>query len=700
MITIQRSVVYMKKIIKQRKTFLRITIFLLTLLCVAVITANQTFAEVVVQREISYPQRANLFLRSPISRQEAEKLAKYDVIVLHMLSQQNSSANIRYIREINPDIIILVYVASEEFPITEYKNWDRNPNGALRQQLQGITPDMWLLNEQGRHVKFWRENWMLNITDYPTKERIRWNEYLANFVVDHHLSTGLWDGIFYDNVWTGISWIENGKIDIDRDGENDSKEKIDRLWKEGMKKLFSLSRQKARERLGKDIIIIGNGDRGYYDDINGLYMENFTADYKETWPERMELYKAVARKGVEPRFAIVGNTTLDTGKRYDYRNVRFGLTSALLEDGLYAFDYGSSSHTELWWYDEYDSNLGKPIDTSVSKNGHETYVHDIWKREFEKGISVVNSTHEEKKVDLGGEYEKIHGKQDPEVNDGAIVSKLNIDSFDGLLLLKTNATIANVLYTNGAFTRFFREDGTRVRNGYFAFDETFEGGDQVADIEISGDGKVDSFVATGNTIEAWRHDGQRLFKKYPYGAAYTGDMRIALGDITGNGEKEVIVAPGPGNSQPIKIYTRDGIIVEDDWYPFGAGYTGGYSVAVARDAAIALGSVVVGSGKGVSPRVVVYSHDLKKQHEWAPYEYAFRGGVNVAAGDTDGDGVDEIVTGPGVGGKTWVRVYAFDGTLKRTWLAYNAFGYPGVDVRVVDVDFDGVEDVVTLSEGI
>jgi hypothetical protein len=40
-------------------------------------------------------------------------------------------------------------------------------------------------------------------------------------------------------------------------------------------------------------------------------------------------------------------------------------------------------------------------------------------------------------------------------------------------------------------------------------------------------------VASVNKIEAWREDGQKYFKEYPFTAAYNGKMNIVLGDLKG-----------------------------------------------------------------------------------------------------------------------------------------------------------------------
>jgi peptidoglycan hydrolase-like protein with peptidoglycan-binding domain len=77
------------------------------------------------------------------------------------------------------------------------------------------------------------------------------------------------------------------------------------------------------------------------------------------------------------------------------------------------------------------------------------------------------------------------------------------------------------------------------------------------------------------------------------------------------------------------------------------------------------------------------------------YDYRFPGGVHVAAGDVDGDGRADIVTGPGPGGGPNVRVFDAGGGLKSSFMAYEDAFPGGVSVAVGDVDGDGRADIVT-----
>jgi hypothetical protein len=78
------------------------------------------------------------------------------------------------------------------------------------------------------------------------------------------------------------------------------------------------------------------------------------------------------------------------------------------------------------------------------------------------------------------------------------------------------------------------------------------------------------------------------------------------------------------------------------------------------------------------------------------YDPAFTAGVYVAAGDVDGDGLADIVTGAGAGGGPHVRVYSgADLHELRGFFAYAPFFTGGVRVAVGDLDLDGYAEIIT-----
>ena len=65
----------------------------------------------------------------------------------------------------------------------------------------------------------------------------------------------------------------------------------------------------------------------------------------------------------------------------------------------------------------------------------------------------------------------------------------------------------------------------------------------------------------------------------------------------------------------------------------------------------------------------------------------FTGGVRVAVGDVNGDTVPDLITGAGVGGGPHVKVYdGSNGDLIRSFLAWEAAYTGGINVAAGDTD--------------
>jgi hypothetical protein len=633
------------------------------------------------------PKLANYYLKYDISDAEATSLARWDLLILDMEVQVKSLEQLKMIRKLNPNIKILAYVTAQEI-------FTDAPNGysELRRSLsRGIQESWYIKNSAGQRISWWPGTFMLDVTNQSG-----WPTHLRDFMITQVLSTGLWDGVFYDNAWDNLTYFVGTDVDLNNDRRPDARTAVDTAWKAGMTFLYESTQEKTNGRY----LVVGNGTtQVYLGSLNGQMIENFVGG--SAWGPTMQAYRAFARNHRAPRINIINANTGNRGTQEQYQLMRFGLTSSLLEDtGYYSFDFGDTAHNQLWWYDEYGIDLGNAVGTAVSQRNLATYGPDVWKRNFDRGISLVNSDAVARTVDLGGDFEALRGVQDPAANNGAIVRSLTLPPQDGRILLKTTDTLEDVIFTNGDFVRFFRGDGSRVRNGYFVFDDTRRGGTQIGRIDMDGNGIPEIILVTGSRIEIYRDNGELYMRAHPYTANYRGEIRIAVGDLDNNGFSELFVAPGPGSALPIKVYARHGTQIKRDWYPFGEGYSGGYSLAVGALSGPFRSNLVIGAGVGSKPYVNIYDWQYNKTGEWFAYETTFTGGVFVATGDLDGDGVDEIITGPGPGKGPIIRTFKADGTRLSEFSAYTTFLTEGIQVRTADVDFDGKDDIIGMSSGI
>jgi uncharacterized protein YvpB len=92
--------------------------------------------------------------------------------------------------------------------------------------------------------------------------------------------------------------------------------------------------------------------------------------------------------------------------------------------------------------------------------------------------------------------------------------------------------------------------------------------------------------------------------------------------------------------------------------------------------------IIVAPGAGGGPIVRIFNFDGRLLGQFYAYNPGFRGGVNLAAGDVNSDGRDEIVTGAGPGGGPHVRVFNERGEVLNQWFAYSQWLKSGVLVDV------------------
>ncbi|OWK35984.1 Alkaline phosphatase [Fimbriiglobus ruber] len=151
---------------------------------------------------------------------------------------------------------------------------------------------------------------------------------------------------------------------------------------------------------------------------------------------------------------------------------------------------------------------------------------------------------------------------------------------------------------------------------------------------------------------------------------------MATGDVNGDGIPDLIVAAGPGGGPEVKVYDGATWQLIDSFFAYEPSFTGGVYVAVADLAGSGVSQIITGTGNGGGPLVDVYDATGRLRSGFFAYESTFRGGVTVAAGDVQGSGALDIVTGAGPGGAPRVRAFnsqtlavvadymAFDPTLR------------------------------------
>lgn len=201
-------------------------------------------------------------------------------------------------------------------------------------------------------------------------------------------------------------------------------------------------------------------------------------------------------------------------------------------------------------------------------------------------------------------------------------------------------------------------------------------------------------------------------------AGYTGPIRVAAGDINGDGVNDIIagVAPGFGS----RVVVRDGVTgkVLFDASVFEASFTGGVFLAAGDFTGDDRDDLVVTGDVGAGARVLILDGASVAAGRATPLadflgladlqgvsDGAFRGGTRPAVGDVNGDGIVDLLIAAGTLGGPRVTIWdgASVGKAARgapsanpiaNFFIFEESVRDGVFIAAADLNGDGMAEVI------
>ena len=236
----------------------------------------------------------------------------------------------------------------------------------------------------------------------------------------------------------------------------------------------------------------------------------------------------------------------------------------------------------------------------------------------------------------------------------------------------------------------------------------------VAAGDLAGDARAEIVVAALTPAGAQLKvldpgTGATLASLYPFGSSSVRSIAVAVGDLNGDGRREVIAAASALEGTRVQAIGLDGTSVAS-FYALEPGLAPDASLAAGDLDGDGKAEIVLGTGPTPAPAppspgpaqvVAVFDRTGRELGHFAAYAGRFQGAVHVATADVAGSSRPEIVTAPGEGIPAEIGIYADQwlpdrerGNRVASFLAFEPTFLGGAAVALGDVQGDARAEIV------
>lgn len=231
------------------------------------------------------------------------------------------------------------------------------------------------------------------------------------------------------------------------------------------------------------------------------------------------------------------------------------------------------------------------------------------------------------------------------------------------------------------------------------FSGAYKGAINIAAGDLDGDGQDEivsgAGLGGGPQVQIFSAQGNLIGQFFAYNKNFRGGVKVAVGDVDGDNKADIICAPGPGGGPHVRAFNSRGELL-GQFFAFSEAFRGGVNLAVGDVNGDGVEDIICGAGPGGGPQVRYFTRSGGLLGQFFAYDQAFRGGVNVASADIDGGlrKYSEIITAPASRGSSHVRIFDRNGQNLHSFFAYGDKYRGQTNLSAGDIDKDGQAEII------
>ena len=337
---------------------------------------------------------------------------------------------------------------------TQVRDLVKEPNLFLYRSIQGTWTNFdqfnwtWInehenmfCHHDGNRIKTIYNSWLMNASDFVDPDRPdameHWINYYAITASQQIYSYG-YDGIFIDSASHYLNPYAINNIIPDDYDENE--------WYNGrIEGLIYIKNQLQNKTVIYNGLHAEHGSEDSLNNTDGGMWENFAYDHNSNYKGKTNWLTTIELVKNHNQNKLISMVSKKKGMISDISSRIFIVSSYFLVWSenvlLNLVDFNIDTNGEFVYFPEYRINLGNPLGNYSVING------EIYMREFEKGIVLVNPKEENSQTyQLDGSYQEIipvgggkiteDGKWEGSLNYETISGEITLAPASGIILLK------------------------------------------------------------------------------------------------------------------------------------------------------------------------------------------------------------------------------------------------------------------------